>query len=202
MISNHRSNLFINLSIIYLALVFLVGIAIYALIKHYALDAPLATNILIWSATLFAPIAILATLNSWKEQKSSEILAAHSKEMYAYMSDTFTLIDDIMVHMPRTLEQSQKYYLDLSDNHNKNCYMLYIYIDMIKRCNDEEFLEIIEDYQKNHIYYMYLIDCVESDITSNNIRSYISQFEPTYNELHKNIKDIKSYLIDYILHRR
>ena len=61
----------VTLIIIYLALVFLVGTAVYALIVYFCLNDSLATNILIWTATLFATIALLYTFNFWKDQKGN-----------------------------------------------------------------------------------------------------------------------------------
>lgn len=57
-----------TLVIIYLALV-TISIALYALIQIYVDDKSTASNLLSWTATLFATIALLYTFNSWREQK-------------------------------------------------------------------------------------------------------------------------------------
>lgn len=69
------NELLVTLIVTYLALVFLIGVAVYSIVRIYCLDITLTTNILIWTATLFAPIVILATYNSWKEQKGNEIVS-------------------------------------------------------------------------------------------------------------------------------
>ena len=37
-------------------------------------DKSTATNLLIWSATMFAPIAVLMIYTSWEKQKSTELI--------------------------------------------------------------------------------------------------------------------------------
>lgn len=83
-----------TLIIIYLALVFLVGVAVYALIIHFCLDITLATNILIWTATLFATIALLYIFNSWRYQKSIDTLSILSKEYYIDLNQLFKEIEN------------------------------------------------------------------------------------------------------------
>lgn len=63
-----------TLVIIYLGLV-TVSIALYALIQIYVNDKATASNLLSWTATLFATIALLYTFNSWRDQKGSEVLS-------------------------------------------------------------------------------------------------------------------------------
>ena len=48
----NKESFIVTLIVIYLALVFLIGIAVYALIIYFKLEITLATNILIWTATL------------------------------------------------------------------------------------------------------------------------------------------------------
>ncbi len=67
-------NLVTTLLVIYGALC-AVSIALYALIQMFVEGKPTATNLLIWSATIFAPIAVLMTYTSWKEQRKVEEIA-------------------------------------------------------------------------------------------------------------------------------
>lgn len=60
-----------NLTIMYLALLALC-IAIYALLQIFVDDKGTATNLMIWSATLFAPIAVIYGLRYWKMQRKLE----------------------------------------------------------------------------------------------------------------------------------
>lgn len=75
-----------TLIIIYLALV-AVSIALYALIQIFVDDKSTASNLLGWSATLFATIALLYTFNTWREQKGSEALSKLSENLYSDLID-------------------------------------------------------------------------------------------------------------------
>ena len=52
-----------------------ISIALYAVIKEFNIDIALSTNLLIWTATLFAPIAVLMTYTSWNKQKKAELIS-------------------------------------------------------------------------------------------------------------------------------
>nr|WP_314367282.1 hypothetical protein [uncultured Acinetobacter sp.] len=84
---NKNSNYLINLLFIYLAMVLLIGISLYALIKLFGIDSSLSSNLLIWSATLFPSIVIIYTFQSWRNQKASEILAIEAKVLAEMMRD-------------------------------------------------------------------------------------------------------------------
>ena len=52
-----------------------ISIAPYALIQMFVEDKSTAKkNLLIWSATMFAPIAVLMIYTSWEKQKSTELI--------------------------------------------------------------------------------------------------------------------------------
>lgn len=55
-------------------------IAIYAFIDFFKIDKSLASNLLVWSATLFAPIALLMTYENWRAEKASEVIAEEAKQ--------------------------------------------------------------------------------------------------------------------------
>lgn len=42
-----------------------ISIALYALIQMFVEDKSTATNLLIWSATMFAPIVLIISLKQW-----------------------------------------------------------------------------------------------------------------------------------------
>lgn len=94
------NNLITTLTIVYLALVFLVGIAIYALVIEFCLDITLTTNILIWSATIFAPLAILATYNSWKDQKGNEVLSFEAIKIAKMMNSLLPMHRNLFWYSP------------------------------------------------------------------------------------------------------
>ncbi|ENW25046.1 MULTISPECIES: hypothetical protein [Acinetobacter] len=71
-------NLLATLLAVY-AIILVLCIAIYAIFKLLDVDIALATNLLLWSATIFAPLAILMTYTSWREQKGVEVIANYCK---------------------------------------------------------------------------------------------------------------------------
>lgn len=64
---NKKFSLPTTLIILYLAMLTLC-IALYALIQIYVDDKSTATNLMIWSATLFAPVAVFYGFYTWKIQ--------------------------------------------------------------------------------------------------------------------------------------
>lgn len=92
----NKPDLFVTLIIIYLALLTLC-IAIYAILQLYVaeIERGTATNLMIWSATLFPAIALLYTLNSWKIQKSSEVLSLKAEKIYSYVHEILRKIKQI-----------------------------------------------------------------------------------------------------------
>ncbi|OCR45461.1 hypothetical protein A4220_02825 [Acinetobacter pittii] len=82
---NKPFDLHTTLIIIYLALV-AVSIALYALIQIFVDDKSTASNLLGWSATIFATIALLYTFNSWRNQKASDVIANEAKNVAEKMN--------------------------------------------------------------------------------------------------------------------
>ena len=74
-------NLVARLLAVY-AIILTLCIAIYAIFQLLEVDLTLATNLLLWSAAIFAPIAVLMTYTSWREQKGRN-LSSMSKDNYA-----------------------------------------------------------------------------------------------------------------------
>lgn len=91
---NESFDLHTTLIIIYLALV-AVSIALYALIQIFVDDKSTASNLLGWSATLFATIALLYTFNTWREQKSSDALSKFSENLYLELSTLNKKFNDL-----------------------------------------------------------------------------------------------------------
>ncbi|WP_368678879.1 hypothetical protein [Acinetobacter lactucae] len=90
----NKQNLAVTLTIIYLGLLALC-IAFYALIQMYVEDKSTATNLMIWSATLFAPIGAYFVLVQWKEQKKMEELSIIAKSLYKEFNSNFSRIHKI-----------------------------------------------------------------------------------------------------------
>ncbi len=88
-------NLVATLLAVY-AIILTLCIAIYAIFKLLDVDITLATNLLIWSATIFAPIALLMTYTSWKEQKTAEVisnLAQNDLKKYAKIMNEISQLE-------------------------------------------------------------------------------------------------------------
>lgn len=88
-------NLVATLLAVY-AIILTLCIAIYAIFKLLDVNITLATNLLIWSATIFAPIAVLMTYTSWKEQKTAEIisnLAQNDLKKYAKIMNEISQLE-------------------------------------------------------------------------------------------------------------
>lgn len=77
------------------AIILTLCIAIYAIFQLLEVDLTLATNLLLWSAAIFAPIAVLMTYTSWREQKGSEILSSMSKDNYASLLELENHLIDV-----------------------------------------------------------------------------------------------------------
>lgn len=93
--NNKNFDLATTLIIIYLGLLTLC-IALYALIQIYVDDKGTATNLMIWSATLFPSIALLYTYNTWRKQKGSEVLSKISEILFFEIKDFFEISKNIM----------------------------------------------------------------------------------------------------------
>lgn len=79
-------NLITNLFSVY-AYILLVCIGLYWIFKYMELDITLASNLLIWSATIFAPIVILLTYKEWQKQKAAEVIADMAKNLTIILDD-------------------------------------------------------------------------------------------------------------------
>ncbi|MQW92097.1 hypothetical protein GFH30_04690 [Acinetobacter wanghuae] len=87
-------NLVATLLVIY-GILCAISIALYALIQLFVDDKPTATNLLLWSATIFAPIAVLMTYTSWKEQKREEEVANLARKLHIDLTKISSFVVDI-----------------------------------------------------------------------------------------------------------
>ncbi|WP_227539873.1 MULTISPECIES: hypothetical protein [Acinetobacter] len=201
-----------TLVIIYLALV-TISIALYALIQIYVDDKSTASNLLSWTATLFATIALLYTFNSWREQKGSDVLSRLAEECF-YKS--YTILDKIE-DLNKDYEYNLKYKLNNKCRFDlKKIELIDIEIEdlskKIKLITDEKPNKDIEVSLVNlkHNYNKLFIKLVEFDesINSNDISTdkILENYKITFKEL--NLKNLVSLsiinhkLMDYIFHRK
>ncbi|MCU4491489.1 hypothetical protein KTI63_03285 [Acinetobacter guillouiae] len=101
--------------------------AIYAYIDIFNIDKSLASNLLVWSATLFAPIAVLYSLGFWKVQKKQEekieVLKSIKKKVVDFhvITDSFRSSSKALYHIQNgeatalkvKIEQYSKNFTDL-----------------------------------------------------------------------------------------
>ncbi|SEM02311.1 MULTISPECIES: hypothetical protein [unclassified Acinetobacter] len=132
------TNFATTLTVIYLALI-AVCIAIYHLLIKFIPNhdyQSLAVDLLSWSATLFATIALLYTFNSWKEQKRYELSHSISSDIYTKSQNfrsnfTSVIIAIYAMHETKEIDESVKkvehlitsYYDDLSESFTKLNYI-------------------------------------------------------------------------------
>lgn len=154
--NNKNFDLYTTLIIIYLALLTLC-IALYALIQIYVEDKGTATNLMIWSATLFPSIALLYTFNSWKDQKSSEILSEESKLIFKFIHSNYQCFNDIFKET--MLHRKVDSYQNVRDNYIKYIENLNLYNSLIfimKKQNTErdfkEYMKMLDNIFKNPEY--------------------------------------------------
>ncbi|MEO4184684.1 hypothetical protein [Acinetobacter pittii] len=91
-----KQNLVVNLTFIYLCLLGLC-LALYAIMQIYVqeIDRGTATNLMIWSATLFPSIALIYTFHFWREQKGSEVLSRLSEESFFKLTNAAKIHEQI-----------------------------------------------------------------------------------------------------------
>lgn len=143
--NNKNFDLYTTLIIIYLALLTLC-IALYALIQIYVEDKGTATNLMIWSATLFPSIALLYTFNSWRDQKSSEVLSEESKLIFKFIHSNYQYFNNLFKET--AVYEKEKSYQSVRDNYlkyieNLNLYNSLIFI-MKKQNTEREFKEYMK----------------------------------------------------------
>ena len=133
------SNFSTTLTIIYLALV-AVCVAIYHLLIRFIPNhdyQSLAVDLLSWSATLFATIALLYTFNSWKEQKRYELAHSISSDIYTKSQNFRSHFTSVIIAIHSMYETKEvcelaknaqdltySYYDDLSESYTKLNYIL------------------------------------------------------------------------------
>ncbi|WP_333640271.1 hypothetical protein TQH59_10300 [Acinetobacter johnsonii] len=158
---NKRFDLATTLIIIYLALL-TISIALYALIQIYVEDKGTATNLMIWSATLFPTIALLYTFNTWRKQKGSEVLSKLSEILFFEIKEFFDISKKIM----------EEHRDDILDKVLNN-------IEIPKSKSDTELTNNLNLQFENIIHKVYLI---YKYTNNNDIKKYVNEFNDSYIE--------------------
>ncbi|WP_228761257.1 hypothetical protein [Acinetobacter sp. FDAARGOS_724] len=153
-------NLVARLLAVY-AIILTLCIAIYAIFQLLEVDLTLATNLLLWSAAIFAPIAVLMTYTSWREQKGSEILSSMSKDNYASLLELESHLIDVANSVKYQFRSWQ-----LSENREKlfnNQYLFEIEKLKDRTSSLKKNLDMIVRYQKENIELKTLVNNFNSE---------------------------------------
>ncbi|WP_254202638.1 MULTISPECIES: hypothetical protein [unclassified Acinetobacter] len=132
-------NLVATLLAVY-AIILVLCIAIYAIFKLLEVDITLATNLLLWSAAIFAPIAVLMTYTSWREQKSAERIAEYGNEVYKINIQYCRILEKYSLTWPKNedmalITKELEVYLD-------NFYSsLILYCDFLRELNKHDLVK-------------------------------------------------------------
>lgn len=143
----NKKNLSITLIIIYLALL-AVSIAIYALLQLYVkdIDRGTATNLMIWSATLFPSIALIYTFNFWREQKGSEVLSKLSEDVFFRLTNLAKIHNQIYEDHRKILLGKLLNNIDMSESDNSKELFKLNDIELNKICEN---IHLIGKYTKD-----------------------------------------------------
>lgn len=214
----NKESLTITLTIIYLSLVSLC-IAIYTLIIFFIKDKDhqgMAVDLLSWSATLFATIALLYTFQSWRQQKGSEVMSSLCQKVYSNLNDLDQGIKDTELKIGnypllcKSDNPAQELWEMINNQVTKfndiqrgiNVIQGYEYIEEFKdfhmRIND-----LIQDYQ----YFYWVYQDYENRYKTENDKQKLridvvlkkAQFIHKFEEFKI---DTDTVLIDYVFHRR
>ncbi|WP_336950831.1 hypothetical protein [Acinetobacter sp. AS167] len=124
----------------------LVDVVLYAIIFFFKLDITLTTNLLIWSATLFAPLALLLTYNGWRSQKASDVIAAESKVFYNYLHDNHHNIKAIIDSWGKVEAKNDYHVEKIKIRYAENLQYLNLYYGLLQHISDDESIYKIEVY--------------------------------------------------------
>lgn len=190
-----------TLTIIYFALV-AVSIALYALIQiFFKLDTATATGLLGWSATMFATIALLYTVNTWREQKNSEVLSTIALSAYEKtdkLLDSYYKLKDVLLEINQYNFEGLTFE-DIYDNLN-------IFNELIDSINRDIYLILKSNYSNNLENVKSSYEISKEDISKyiiENIHQYVEnkQYKSEscfYEELEKYKNEIRNVIRDEI----
>lgn len=145
-----------TLLVIY-AILLTISVALYAVIREFSIDIALSTNLLIWTATIFAPIAVLMTYTSWKEQKNSENMSRYSEEIYIGFVEYFSILESY----PLIFENREEAVIrteELDSHFRKMSLLIVVYFRFLKYIKEED---KIFDFQKLENHHLKLILVME-----------------------------------------
>lgn len=187
----NKENLVVTMLAVY-AILFTLCLAIYAFIDIFNIDKSLASNLLVWSATIFAPIALLITYDSWRGQKASEVIALEASKTFKLLSSIELTSCTCFKYMHEIDEDSKKFIENILNEYNVQYEQIFNSLQLITYVVNDEYLEkCFNDFANTNFNFSSVIRFKisgESEVENINV-------------LEKNIEDImfvKLYYIDQL----
>lgn len=177
----------------------IISFILYFVIKVFDVDIPLTTNLLIWTATIFAPLAFLLTYSNWKEQKSAEIISNYSDQIYRDILVYLKIVEGYSLTWPKQdnqIEVTKK----LDEHYEKIRLTLYLYCDFLRAMERSVETEKFQEFERQHYSFLLVLQTLDDEEDVNNWSQYSGSFSIQLNEITKIINVIMSDLIKTILH--
>lgn|SRR5690606_22347434 len=154
-------NLLATLLAVY-AIILVLCIAIYAIFKLLDVDIALATNLLLWSAGIFAPIAVLMTYTSWREQRSAETIAEYSNEVYKKFIHYCRVLENYSLTWPKRKDTAMV--TKELENYFEDIYpILILYCDFLRELNKYELVEKILRFERVHYDLLQVMEAIDEE---------------------------------------
>lgn len=177
----------------------IISFILYFVINVFDVDIPLTTNLLIWTATIFAPLAFLLTYSNWKEQKSAEIISNYSDQIYRDILVYLKIVEGYSLTWPKQdnqIEVTKK----LDEHYEKIRLTLYLYCDFLRAMGRSVETEKFQEFERQHYSFLLVLQTLDDEEDVNNWSQYSGSFSIQLNEITKIINVIMSDLIKTILH--
>lgn len=169
-------------------------LALYALIDVSGVDKSLASNLLVWSATIFAPIALLMTYDSWRGQKASEVIANEAKELIIKLDKYYVSCSELRAFKLNINIFKEKYIEEAYKNHTlyESLYESIIFLSYL--IDDKEVDGFIKTISLNHAKITVINFGIEKE-KSGEIEKYL-------NETIASCNNIKRIITSYALYQK
>lgn len=132
------------------AILLTISFALYAVIKEFNIDISLSTNHLIWTATLFAPIAVLMTYTVSKEQKNAENMSRYGEQIYKGFIKYFSILESCPLFFENKELISNKSE-ELDSHFNKLSILIVVYCEFLKYIRHEEKILDLQKLENQHL---------------------------------------------------
>lgn len=192
-------NLVATLLAVY-AIILTLCIAIYAIFKLLDVNITLATNLLIWSATIFAPIAVLMTYTSWKEQKSAETIAYQSNDVFKINIRYCRILEEYSITWPKrndlplVTKKLEVYFESIYPT-------LILYCDFLRELKKDSLAEDFVKLERAHHNLLQVMEAIDEEDDIEKWCEYSNEYPKYSADTINIIKSINSQLVKIILHK-